>query len=110
MAGPSLGGASLGGAGSGHWHSPALGRQDARAGLAGSGIAVLPDYLTEKALRKGELVEVLEDFRIPDIWLKALVPASRIELPRIRMLLDWLENNLKPLPPWKTIGDAKNLL
>ena len=67
-------------------------------------------YKAEKALRKGELVEVLEDFRIPDIWLKALVPASRIELPRIRMLLDWLENNLKPLPPWKTIGDAKNLL
>jgi hypothetical protein len=73
-----------------------------KAALAGSGIAVLPDYLTEKALRKGELVEVLKDFRIPDIWLKALVPASRIELPRIRMLLDWLENKLKPLPPWKT--------
>ena len=73
-----------------------------KAALAGSGIAVLPDYLTEKALRKGELVEVLKDFRIPDIWLKALVPASRIELPRIRMLLDWLEIKLKPLPPWKT--------
>ncbi len=81
-----------------------------KAALAGSGIAVLPDYLTEKALRKGELVEVLEDFKIPDIWLKALVPASRIELPRIRMLLDWLENKLKPLPPWKTMGDGKNLL
>ena len=79
-----------------------------KAALAGSGIAVLPDYLTEKALRKGELVEVLEDFRIPDIWLKALVPASRIELPRIRMLLDWLENNLKPLPPWKSMGHDWN--
>ena len=81
-----------------------------KAALAGSGIAVLPDYLTEKALRKGELVEVLEDFRIPDIWLKALVPASRIELPRIRMLLDWLENNLKPLPPWKSMGHDWNSL
>jgi hypothetical protein len=55
-------------------------------------------------------MEVLEDFKVPDIWLKALVPASRIELPRIRMLLDWLESKLKPLPPWKTMGhDSKTV-
>ena len=75
-----------------------------KAAVAGSGIAVLTDYLVETALQKGELVEIMEGFRMSDIWLKALVPASRIELPRIRMLLDWLENNLKPLPPWKTMG------
>ena len=81
-----------------------------KAAVAGSGIAVLTDYLAETALQKGELVEVMEGFRMSDIWLKALVPASRIELPRIRMLLDWLENRLKPLPPWKTMGHDWNLI
>lgn len=68
--------------------------------LAGSGIAMLGDYLVADSLQSGELVEVLADFDVPGIWLKALVPADRVELPRVRMLLDWLEQHLKPLTPW----------
>lgn len=75
-----------------------------QAAVAGSGIAVLTDYLAEPAVASGQLVEVLGAFSIPEIWLKALVPSNRIELPRVRMLLDWLEQNLKPLPPWETIA------
>ena len=74
-----------------------------QAAIAGSGIAVLTDYLTDAALKNGKLVEILPAFKVPDIWLKALVPTSRIELPRVRMLLDWLEQNLKPLAPWETM-------
>jgi DNA-binding transcriptional LysR family regulator len=69
--------------------------------LGGSGIAVLGDYLVADELRSGELVEVLGDFDIPGVWLKALAPSDRVELPRIRMLLDWLEQRLKPNPPWE---------
>ena len=68
--------------------------------LEGSGIAMLGDYLVAQSLQSGELVEVLEDFDIPGIWLKALVPSDRVELPRVHMLLDWLEQRLKPLAPW----------
>ncbi len=74
-----------------------------QAAIAGSGIAVLTNYLADAALKNGKLVEILPSFKVPDIWLKALVPTSRIELPRVRMLLDWLEQNLKPLAPWETM-------
>jgi DNA-binding transcriptional LysR family regulator len=77
-----------------------------QAAIAGSGIAVLADYLTYPALQAGQLVEILQPFEVPGIWLKALVPSNRIELPRVRMLLDWLEQNLKPLTPWEKMRDA----
>ncbi|MES2413405.1 MAG: LysR family transcriptional regulator [Pseudomonadota bacterium] len=69
------------------------------AAIAGSGIAILTDYLAGPAIRSGELVEILPDFEVPDIWLKALVPDTRIALPRVRMLLDWLKQHLEQLPP-----------
>jgi DNA-binding transcriptional LysR family regulator len=77
-----------------------------QAAIAGSGIAVLTDYLSDPALQAGQLVEILQPFDVPGIWLKALVPSNRIELPRVRMLLDWLEQNLKPLTPWEKMRDA----
>lgn len=69
------------------------------AAIAGSGIAVLTDYLAGPAIRSGQLVEILPDFQVPDIWLKALVPGTRIALPRVSMLLDWLKQHLTQLPP-----------
>lgn len=72
-----------------------------QATLAGQGIAVLADYLGAPHLRSGALVEVLPQMRLPDLWLKALVPSSRIELPRIQALLRWLSRHLasEPLSP-----------
>lgn len=72
--------------------------------LAGGGVAVLAEYLAAPALQSGDLVEVLQPYEVPDIWLKALVPTSRIAVPRVRMLLEWLVLHLSPLPPWEKIG------
>ncbi len=69
-----------------------------RAALAGQGIAVLADYLVAPHLRSGALVEVLPQLHLPDIWLKALVPDSRMELPRIQALLRWLNSQLMASP------------
>lgn len=80
-----------------------------QAAISGSGIAVLADYLAAPAIQAGQLVETLQPFEVPDIWLKALVPTNRIELPRVRMLLDWLEQNLKPMTPWEKIWNASHL-
>jgi DNA-binding transcriptional LysR family regulator len=74
-----------------------------RAAIAGSGITVLGEYLVGAALQSGDLVELLPAYEVPSVWLKALVPADRVELPRIRMLLDWLEQGLKPVAPWEKI-------
>jgi DNA-binding transcriptional LysR family regulator len=70
------------------------------AALAGQGIAILSDYLVAPALRSGALKAVLPDMRLPDIWLKALVPNKRIDLPRIQTLLQWLQAQLGQTPPW----------
>ena len=66
-----------------------------QATVSGLGITVLADYLAAPAIRSGELVEILPELKLPDIWLKALVPNNRIDLPRVRMLLQWLEQRLK---------------
>lgn len=70
------------------------------AALAGQGIALLADYLVAPALRSGQLEELLPELKLPDIWLKALVPANRIDLPRIRALLQWLQDRLRQTPLW----------
>lgn len=80
-----------------------------QATISGSGIAVLADYLAAPAIQAGQLVETLQPFEVPDVWLKALVPTNRIELPRVRMLLDWLEQNLKPMTPWEKIWTTSYL-
>lgn len=66
-----------------------------QATLDGLGVSVLADYLVAPALARGALVELMPDHRLPDLWLKALVPANRIELPRIRRLLHWLTLQLQ---------------
>jgi DNA-binding transcriptional LysR family regulator len=66
----------------------------------GLGIALLADYLVAADLREGQLQEVLPDMQLPDLWLKALVPANRIDLPRIRALLLWLREELQRTPLW----------
>jgi DNA-binding transcriptional LysR family regulator len=66
----------------------------------GLGIALLADYLVAGDLREGQLQEVLPYMQLPDLWLKALVPANRIDLPRIRALLLWLREELQRTPLW----------
>ncbi|MBL0419416.1 LysR family transcriptional regulator [Ramlibacter sp. AW1] len=67
------------------------------AAQAGLGIALLADYLAVPGLRTGLLQEVLPETRPPDLWLKAMVPAARNDLPRIRALVQWLSDQLAQL-------------
>jgi DNA-binding transcriptional LysR family regulator len=65
------------------------------ATVAGLGIAVLADYLASRPITSGALVELCPALRLPPIWLKALVPHNRYDLPRIQMLLQWLEQRIQ---------------
>lgn len=76
------------------------------ATLQGLGIALLADYLVAPDLRAGRLREVLPGLQLPDLWLKALVPANRIDLPRIRALLLWLGEALRQTPLWEGCTDG----
>ena len=66
----------------------------------GLGLAMVSNYLAAPALASAELVEVMPDIKFPDIWLKALVPLKRLDVPRIRILLQWLEHNLRLEQGW----------
>jgi len=70
------------------------------AALAGKGVAVLAQYTVTPSLLEGKLVRVLDDYELQTHWLRALVPASKAELPRIRKLIDHLRAHLNPTPPW----------
>jgi len=72
----------------------------AAAAIAGNGIAVLGDYLALPALRAGTLVQVLADYPLPELWLKALIPENRAHTARVRALLETLRGELAPAPPW----------
>ncbi|MFO0593772.1 MAG: LysR family transcriptional regulator [Myxococcaceae bacterium] len=58
--------------------------------LAGEGIAVMPGFLARDALAEGQLVRLLESWKLerPEVW--ALLPAGRRAPPRARQLVEFL--------------------
>ena len=70
------------------------------AALEGNGIAMLPSYAVAAALSAGTLLRVLEEFTVPTVWMKALVPDDRVAIPRVRSLLTFLKARYSPVPPW----------
>jgi DNA-binding transcriptional LysR family regulator len=58
--------------------------------LAGRGIAVLPRFLCAADLEAGRLREVLPDYTVPTARLRAVLPRRRGELPKTRLLAEFL--------------------
>lgn len=56
----------------------------------GVGIAHLPDFIVGDALRTGELVEILTDWRSPPLGIHLVTPPSRLRPARVEALLDFL--------------------
>jgi DNA-binding transcriptional LysR family regulator len=69
------------------------------AALAGNGIAMLPRYVCGDAIRGGQLVALLPDFRLPRAWFRAHVTQHRAKLARIAALLAWLKSALHEALP-----------
>ena len=74
------------------------------AAINGNGIAVLPTYAARQHVRAGTLVRVLDGFSVPSVWIKALVPERRVNIPRVRSLIAFLKAHLFPVPPWDIEG------
>src|SRR5690606_488779 len=64
------------------------------AACNGNGIASSPQYLAANAWKAGRLEVLLDDFQIPETWIKALVPAGRIHHPAVQALLAFLREEL----------------
>ncbi len=64
------------------------------AAVAGTGAALLPDYLCRENLLAGSLVEVLPGWGPPPGITHAVFPARRALVPAVRRLIDFLAENL----------------
>ncbi len=64
------------------------------AALKGLGIVQLPDYYVEHHLQSGELVTLLDNYRVPDEGIWAVYPQNRHLSPKIRLLVDYLDEHL----------------
>ena len=66
--------------------------------LAGQGIAILPDFMVWEHLASGALVEVLHDWRMPDIALHLVTPPGALRAARVSVLIDFLRHRLTGAP------------
>lgn len=62
----------------------------------GLGIAQLPDYYVQRDLDAGALVVVLDEYRPADDGVWALYPQNRHLSPKVRAVIDYLAQRLKP--------------
>ena len=70
---------------------------------AGLGISVNADWNVAEAIRDGSLVRVLPDWRVADetaLWL--VYPKSNVLTGKVRLLIDFLVDNIGRRPPWRT--------
>lgn len=62
---------------------------------AGLGIARMPRPIVTRAPRKGQLVEVLEEFAAPAVPMHAVFPPGPFVAPKVRVFLDYLAEHLE---------------
>jgi len=67
--------------------------------LEGNGIACLSDYMIDKEIARGELVELMADKRLPvEMPFSAVYYSDRAVSTRIRAFIDFLSEHVKQLP------------
>ena len=75
--------------------------------IAGMGVARLNEFLVAPALRDGRLVQLLRDFHCEEhLQMLAIYPQERHRLPRVRAMLDFLQQNFAGRP-WRGAAAAK---
>ncbi|WP_159585662.1 LysR family transcriptional regulator [Chelativorans xinjiangense] len=72
------------------------------AAVHGVGVAIVSDYMARPSLAAGDLTEIFPEFRVPDLYMKILVPESRQANPTVRAIIDTLVAASQPLPPWES--------
>lgn len=60
------------------------------AAVSGRGVAVLPVFIAEAALKSGELQSFLSDYKTPPLTLYAIYPPTRHLATKVRLFIDYL--------------------
>lgn len=99
-----------------HWF-PAQGRLQANSGdalleaaICGLGIARLPTFIAEQAVREGRLEILLPEFPTLALGIYAVFPGSRQMPHRVRALVEHLSERIGAHPPWDEILEARSAL
>jgi DNA-binding transcriptional LysR family regulator len=71
------------------------------AAVAGLGIAVHSTWHVCADLQAGRLVQVLPNWRLDDTGIWAVMPQRRLVPPRVRAFVDFMAEQLGPVPPWE---------
>lgn len=72
-----------------------------QAGLRGLGIALQPTFIAADALRRGDMVRLLPDWKIPDIAVYAVYPHRRHLTTKVRLFVDFLAEQFgRERPYW----------
>lgn len=70
------------------------------AALAGAGVVYGPTFVFGEHLARGELVELLPDYRASELTIQAVFPSARHMSVKVRHLLDYLAAAFGDVPPW----------
>lgn len=58
--------------------------------LAGQGLAVIPHYDAQQSLSNGKLIEVMQDYMLPDLQVFAVFPQGATKARATQLMLDML--------------------
>lgn len=68
--------------------------------IAGHGVLFSPTFISWKAIKKGELIPLLTDFKLPLLNAYAVYPQTRYLSQRTRVLIDFLIERFGDEPYW----------
>lgn len=76
------------------------------AALAGAGVAFGPTFVLGEQIARGALVELLPDYRAPDLTIQAVYPSARHLPLKVRQFVDCLAAEFGDDPPWDRFAHA----
>ena len=68
------------------------------ASIQGAGIQLQPTFLIDQALRRGDLVEILPQFKAATLGIYAVYPTRKFVLPKVRALVEFLNSRIGGAP------------
>lgn len=70
------------------------------AALEGIGLTVMPRFIATDALKDGHLIEIMTDYPVTPLWLKAMVPQNKQHKQEVVAMIEHLKAMFSPVPPW----------